>query len=85
MNPENPDSKKINGCGVAIFDGLALKDKTIKRVMKCMRPLLQQKARIIVIHTDNRNKIGVSDFNEIVDKVELLEYWSVPAVGDQDF
>lgn len=33
MNPENPDPKKINGFNVAIFDGLSIKDKTIKKVI----------------------------------------------------
>lgn len=49
MNPENPDPKKINDFSVAIFDGLAIKDKTIKSVLKCMKKVMRVKAEIIII------------------------------------
>jgi len=85
MNPENPDSKKIHDCSVGIFDGLALRDNTIKRVLKCMKQVLSKKARVICIHTDNRNHIKADDFKDIASKVELIEFWDSPAVGAQNF
>ena len=33
MNPENLDIKKINNFGVVIFDGLAIREKRIKKVI----------------------------------------------------
>lgn len=72
MNPENPDPKKINGCSLGIFDGLALKDKTIVKVLKSMKKLMTKKAKLIIIHTDNRNRIGAEDFKNIVDEIELI-------------
>jgi hypothetical protein len=50
MNPENPDTKKLNGFAVAIFDGFAIKDKTIKKVIKYMKETLNKKARIVIIN-----------------------------------
>jgi hypothetical protein len=57
MNPENPDPKKINGISVAIFDGLAIKDKKIKRALECMRRVIQKRAIIAIISSPNRNSI----------------------------
>ncbi len=49
MNPENPDPKKINDFSVAIFDGLAIKHKTLKSVLRCMKKVIREKAEIIII------------------------------------
>ncbi len=52
MNPENPDPKKINGFDVVIFDGLSIRDKRIEKVIKCMKKVMQKKAKIILINTE---------------------------------
>lgn len=59
MNPENPDAKKINDFNVAIFDGLAIKENTIKKVLKCMKRVIREKAEIIVISSEKRNPISL--------------------------
>lgn len=50
-----------------------------------MKALMTKKAKLIIIHTDNRNRIGAEDFKSIVDKIELIETWGVPAVEFQNF
>ena len=60
MNPENPDPKKINDFSVAIFDGLAIRDKRMKKVVNCMKVLLN-KCKIVTISTKDRNEISLEE------------------------
>ena len=69
MNPETPDPKKTNGCTIGFFDGLALKDKTIVKVYKIMKKLMTKKAKLILIQTVNRNRIGAEAFKNLVDEM----------------
>jgi hypothetical protein len=61
MNPENPDPKKINDFSVAIFDGLAIKDKRMKKVVNCMKQVVLNKCKIITISTKDRNEISLEE------------------------
>lgn len=61
MNPENPDPKKINDFNVAIFDGLAIRDKRMKKVVNCMKQVLLNKCKIITISTKDRNEISLEE------------------------
>lgn len=57
MNPENPDPKKINGFNTVIFDGLSIKENTIKRVIKSMLKVLEERCKILIISSENKNRI----------------------------
>ena len=85
MNPQNPDPKKINGFSVAIFDGLAIKDKRIKKVISCMKQVLLDRCKIVIINSENRNAISLEELREVLGKVEPIESWVVPEYQAQDF
>lgn len=71
--------------GLAIFDGLAIRDKRMKRVINCMKQVLQKKCQIITISTENRNEVALEELRESLGKVELVKSWVVPECEEQNF
>jgi ketopantoate reductase len=58
MNPENPDSKKINKCDLILIDGYAIKKGSMKEVLKNIVQLASNNSIILVLNVSGVNEVG---------------------------
>ena len=57
---------------------MAIKDKRIKKVISCMKQVLLNRCKIVIINSENRNAISLEELREVLGKVEPIESWVVP-------
>lgn len=66
------DSNKISGFNVVIIDGLAIKQNRMRRVIKCAKKVMKNKATLILINGQNKNPILIEQLKDIFVRVKPI-------------